>query len=221
VILPFESEDALAGLAKCNTIMLYLVGGGFISYCLEVNQVLLRTWCKELQLPIVSTLYAKTPQAVFPAALNDCFQTYLFLRQRYPTARLILAGDSAGGNLCCGIAGLCLANGLQPPDQLHLIYPALKLEERYSPSLLHASFGTNILSLHAMQLILRHYLPEPGLARHWLASPFYLNDQFRPGRDDLPWPRAWPKTVFYLAGKDALRDQALETANRIPHADII
>lgn len=42
--------------------------------------------------------------------------------------RVILAGDSAGANLCCSITGLAIKYGCKVPDGLLLAYPVLDLK---------------------------------------------------------------------------------------------
>lgn len=50
---------------------------------------------------------------------------------------MILAGDSAGGNLALGLTYLCIKYNVKKPTGLLLIYPALNLNmQRFTPSLL-------------------------------------------------------------------------------------
>lgn len=42
--------------------------------------------------------------------------------------RIILIGDSAGGNLCAALTSLCIRESIRPPDALILAYPALNLD---------------------------------------------------------------------------------------------
>ena len=49
--------------------------------------------------------------------------------------KIILAGDSAGGNLCLGIALRCIEAGFRKPDALILAYPAVSIDVRkFTPS---------------------------------------------------------------------------------------
>jgi hormone-sensitive lipase len=48
--------------------------------------------------------------------------------------RVILAGDSAGGNLCVALTGLAIKYGYPVCDGLLLAYPVLDLKMKYSPS---------------------------------------------------------------------------------------
>jgi len=70
----------------------------------------------------------------FPTAPNDCYTVYEFLVNHihkylkiHPT-KIIIAGDSAGGNLACSLTALILKNKLLMPIGLYLAYPALSLK---------------------------------------------------------------------------------------------
>ena len=59
---------------------------------------------------MLSVDYRLAPEHVYPAALEDCYQSLLYLIEQSPArggdaARLVLHGTSAGGGLA---AGLCL-----------------------------------------------------------------------------------------------------------------
>ena len=84
--------------------------------------------------PIFSIDYRKTPNHSYPDSMDDCWQIYLFIVyevHKYfniEPKRIILAGDSAGANMCLGIAFLCIKHNVRAPDGLLICYPALNLE---------------------------------------------------------------------------------------------
>ena len=45
--------------------------------------------------------YRLAPEDPFPAALNDAVEAYELMLTRYPAEEIALAGESAGGGLCC------------------------------------------------------------------------------------------------------------------------
>ena len=120
-------------------------------------------WCVCLPLltgiPIVSVDYRLAPENPFPAALQDCWLAYTWLVEHgaqailhgvLPSAssdaaaddrsarpRVILVGDSAGGNLAAAVTIHAIRSGYpHPPAALVLAYPALRLQPHFSPSLL-------------------------------------------------------------------------------------
>lgn len=71
-----------------------------------------RRWAKNENLkdiPIFSVDYRRSPGCPYPGALEDCWQAYLFIVNRIKEfynvnpKKIILAGDSAGGNMVLGI----------------------------------------------------------------------------------------------------------------------
>lgn len=52
--------------------------------------------------------------------------------------KIILAGDSAGGNLACSLMGLILKNKLPPPYGIFVAYPACDLRRIFSPSRIYS-----------------------------------------------------------------------------------
>ncbi len=60
--------------------------------------------------------YRLAPEHPFPAALDDVWQAYCWIiyhgitRLGITPAKIILSGDSAGGNLAIGLVNLCILN---------------------------------------------------------------------------------------------------------------
>ncbi|KAJ9105166.1 hypothetical protein QFC19_003626 [Naganishia cerealis] len=78
-----------------------------------------------------SVNYRKAPQFPFPCAIQDCLAAYLYLIRPPPNAKhrpvdpknLILAGDSAGGNLALALLQIIRDTGLPAPAGAVLISP--------------------------------------------------------------------------------------------------
>lgn len=69
-----------------------------------------RVWANDLEgIPIISIDYRLSPEYSFPSALNDCWQVYYWLvlnSESYlgiKPNRIVLVGDSAGGNLVAAL----------------------------------------------------------------------------------------------------------------------
>jgi hormone-sensitive lipase len=112
-------------------------GGGYESYryrfvalSSRTHQSYTRRWAKASGAPVFSVDYRKAPENPNPDGLDDSWQTYNWLlnesheffriRKR---KRIILVGDSAGGNLIIGITNLCLLTGTPVPEVLVVYYP--------------------------------------------------------------------------------------------------
>ena len=68
-----------------------------------------RIWANDTKVPIFSIDYRLSPEYSFPSALNDVWQTYFYLVNNAKSEfginpeKIILVGDSAGGNLAAAI----------------------------------------------------------------------------------------------------------------------
>lgn len=141
-------DGPLADLAHHSKVILDIPGGGFVAMDPRCNDDKLFAWAAKTALPIVSLDYRKAPEFPYPYALNECFDVYStlistrgrcigFSGQKIP--RIILTGDSAGGNLAVATALMILetatpqfrrslgATELPPPDGLVCFYPALDM----------------------------------------------------------------------------------------------
>lgn len=89
-------------------------GGGFVALSSRSMQVYTRRWARDLKIPVFSVDYRMPPEHRFPTAPMDCLKVYKFLINKihlYYNIRpkkIIIAGDSAGGNLAFSLTGLIL-----------------------------------------------------------------------------------------------------------------
>jgi len=92
-----------------------------------------RIWANETGVPVFSIDYRLSPKWQFPAALNDVWQVYFYLIERgclelginggRPPKRIVVVGDSAGGNLTAAITVVSITRGYRVPDGIILAYP--------------------------------------------------------------------------------------------------
>jgi acetyl esterase len=111
------------GSAIKGGVVLYFHGGGFVLGGLESHDDVCAELAEKTRLEVVSIDYRLAPEHLHPAQLDDAEDAFLWLTRDWH--RIIVAGDSAGGNLA---AALCLrrrAKGGRQPDGQVLIYPGL------------------------------------------------------------------------------------------------
>lgn len=60
----------------CDTVIIHIHGGGFISTSSRNHQIYTRKWANNLKLPIFAIDYCLAPEHPYPEALNDCWQAY-------------------------------------------------------------------------------------------------------------------------------------------------
>ena len=78
--------------------MLYLHGGGFVGCSARTHRPLTAAFALQ-GLRVFAPDYRLAPEHPFPAAPQDALAVYRALRAETPSGRIVVAGDSAGGNL--------------------------------------------------------------------------------------------------------------------------
>ena len=90
--------------APQDRVLLYFHGGGFIFCSLKTHRALVARLAIAGGTRAVSVDYRLAPEHPFPAALDDCLEAYRFAVQSgISPRRIVMAGDSAGGNLALAL----------------------------------------------------------------------------------------------------------------------
>lgn len=86
--------------ASPDRVLLYLHGGGFV-IPQTPNHLLMGAYlAAKAGMQVLMVDYRVAPRHPFPAALDDCVTAYRWLLQQgYAANNIVIAGDSAGGNL--------------------------------------------------------------------------------------------------------------------------
>lgn len=106
-----------------GTRVFYIHGGGFVVGSLESHDAICAELAHGAQVELVSVDYRLAPEHLWPAAFEDCCDVLeALLADGRP---LVVAGDSAGGNLSAGIVLKAKAEGLAGIVGQVLIYPGL------------------------------------------------------------------------------------------------
>ncbi|KAI9824584.1 MAG: hypothetical protein M1832_001674 [Thelocarpon impressellum] len=133
----------LAELRRHDRLMMDVPGGGFVAMTPRNHDDKLLAWAGKTGLPVLSLDYGKAPEHPYPYALNECYDVYHTLvatRGRciglsgLQPPRIVVSGDSAGGNLATAMTLMILqaeeqrgAESLPLPDGLILMYPGLDM----------------------------------------------------------------------------------------------
>ncbi|KAK7105785.1 hypothetical protein V1264_017119 [Littorina saxatilis] len=122
---------------RSRGLIVHCHGGGFVAQSSRSHEVYLRDWAKDLDVPILSIDYSLAPESPFPRALEECFYAYAWAvhncHQLGSTGeRIVLAGDSAGGNLIVSTAMRAASFDIRRPDGLLAVYTPVLV--RYTPS---------------------------------------------------------------------------------------
>jgi len=104
-IVPIDTGDVRGewlirrDVAVCDRAILYIHGGGMVACRPPQYRTLTFPLARRTGVPVFSLDYRLAPEHPYPAALDDALAAYAALRRRIPAAGIVLAGDSAGGNL--------------------------------------------------------------------------------------------------------------------------
>ena len=193
-------------------LIAFFHGGGFVLCSLETHDELCRAMCRDAGAVVVSVDYRLAPEAKYPAAADDCYAATAWCAAHAAelgadAARLVVAGDSAGGNLAAVTA--LRARDLGAPRIRHqvLIYPATHCDFD-TPSYRENAQGY-FLTADAMRWFWAHYLEHPAQASEPYACPAHAADL-----------RGLPPATVITAEYDPLRDEGEDYATQLRAAGV-
>jgi acetyl esterase len=107
--------------------IVYFHGGGWVLNFLDIYDASLARLANQSGATIISVSYQKAPEHPFPIPFDDCYESLLWVIAhaedlRINSARIGVAGDSAGANLASAVAIKARDNKVSLAFQL-LIYP--------------------------------------------------------------------------------------------------
>lgn len=142
-------DGPLSELRDREKVVLDIPGGGFVAMDPRCNDDKLFCWAAKTGLPVLAIDYKKAPEFPYPHAINECFDVYATIvksRGRclglsgHHVPRVVMTGDSAGGNLATATALMIIERSRNPlgrsnlatvdlplPDGLVLFYPSLDM----------------------------------------------------------------------------------------------
>lgn len=194
--------------SKPGDIIFHIHGGGFVAMSSSSHEMYLRKWSNKLGIPIISVDYTLSPKVSFPVALNEIYYSYLWLIEKsgIKINKIIIAGDSAGGNFAFSLTNMLIITGKRLPDFISSAYPALHLSKNaFSPCMLLA-IDDIILPYSSINYALEAYLGNVNGDLNHFASPGLIKNEVM---------KNYPKTNIYLGSSDPLRDQTLRFVNRL------
>jgi len=177
-------------------LVVYLHGGGWVIGELDDYDTMARTLAARSGCAVLMPQYRLAPEHPFPAALEDAEDALTWaaanaqalLGQRVP---LLVAGDSAGGNLAT-VALLALNDRVPVAGQV-LVYPVT--DANFDRSSYHQWSAGMPLTRADMQWFYNHYAP-PAVHHHPRISPMRHAN-----------PPRLPPTVVFTAECDVLCDE--------------
>lgn len=193
-------------------VLVWMHGGGFLLGDVESYDPICRVLADELGCVVVSPDYRLAPEHEFPAGLRDCYEVVDWAASRTEILngdpdRIVVGGDSAGGNLAAAVTLMARDKGGPDIDYQILVYPTTTFSSEFSDE--PSGDGNYFITEPDLQWSWDHYLQNEidGTSRY--ASPLQADDL-----SDLP-----PATVL-TAEFDPLKEEGIEYAERLADAGV-
>lgn len=160
--------------------LVYLHGGGWTMFSLDTHDRIMRELAARADVTVIGVDYALSPEAHFPAALNQIGDVVRWLATHgheygIDPLRMAIGGDSSGANLAAATA-LLLREAKLPTALrgLLLIYGCFTADHA---ALADNPYGTpgNVLTADEMAAFWSNYLARPADTRNPLAAPLLAN----------------------------------------------
>ncbi len=180
-----EAEWVTEKKNPSDRIVLYIHGGGFVTGSSEARRGFTTYIAHILGLNVVSLDYRLAPENPFPAGAEDCLAAYRALLGRYAANKIVLLGESAGGNLVLSLLMQIRTNELPPPAAVFALSPTVQYDRElpsYRENRSKDSIVTN-LSDEVCEVYLRSR--EENVVKNPIAAPLY--GDYRGGPPVLLW----------------------------------
>jgi acetyl esterase len=200
------------GDGRPNGLIVYLHGGGFCIGSIGLMDNVARELAHAADATVVSVEYRLAPEHPFPAGLDDCEQITRWAladTERFDVSptQVIVAGESAGGNLAAAVSLRLRGTVDVPLAGQVLIYPVVDGEGSTHPS--RTEFSGVVVSPAAREFYWESYTGGRDLGRDPLVAPLHAESLA-----DLP------PALVVLGGCDFLRDEGRLYAARLREAGV-
>ena len=208
VQIPSDSGTAVRALLyipkqeKTKGCLLYLHGGGYAFPAASYHYSLARIYAREVGCSVLFPDYRLAPENPFPAAADDCFAAYMWLRSHMPDSPVAVGGDSAGGTLSMAVCLMAHDQHVPIPCAQLLTYPYVGHCGQTESMRLYRD--APMLSSQDMDSYEDWYVPDPSAGKLAYRSPIE-SESF-----DI-----FPMTYIETAEYDPLRDGAIICAEKL------
>lgn len=191
-------------------VIVYFHGGGFCIGSVALMDNVAREIAHATGAAVISVEYRLAPEHPFPAGLDDCEAVTRWAMANastfgVPEGAVVLAGESAGGNLTAAVT-LRLRDSRQPIGQI-LIYPVLDAHDSPHPS--RKEFYGLVVSEVMSEWFWASYGGGRDIDHEPLAAPLHAGSL-----------AGLPPALVILGGCDPLRDEGRAYARRLRQAGV-
>ncbi|ORX44287.1 hypothetical protein DM01DRAFT_1386921 [Hesseltinella vesiculosa] len=208
---PGTENDILPGFV-------FIHGGGFVLSNFKTHEKLAKEICVNAHVAVLFVEYTLAPERKFPSAPEECYEAVLWIKEhaaalKVDDAKIVMGGDSAGGNLTAGTALMLKERG--HPDVLKgqiLVYPSVHKRSVHYDSYDQFGGGDYFMSKEDSAYFQSFYLPDPSNPPEDIRyTPNLATDEQLTGL---------PRTLLITAECDILRDGAEHYAQRLTQVGV-
>jgi acetyl esterase len=194
-------------------LLVFFHGGGWMLGSIAVYDPVARELCRKIPALALSVEYRLAPENPFPAAIEDAEMVLRWVGLHAEDIgadpdRIIVSGDSSGGNLAIVSALRAIESGRRSVALHVLYYPSTDIGSFEYES--YRQYGMDhILTEAAVRKFREFYLPNSADWTCPHASPLRAGNL-----------RSMPRTIIIGAGCDPLRDEGKCYAQRLKDAGV-
>lgn len=192
--------------------LVFFHGGGFLLKASGSHYKIAKEYAKKLPCKVVYVDYRLAPKYPFPFPHEDCYKTYQWVlensdRLNIDKNKIILAGDSAGGNLAIGVSLMAKDRNLLLPKGALLIYPAT--DRRMTTKSMKDFYDSPVWNSKLNEFMWKIFLPKSNYEHIEYVSPM-----------EAPSLKDFPKTYIEVAEFDCLRDEGINFYERLKRENV-
>jgi acetyl esterase len=207
IVKPMSTADVLP-------VVLYVHGGGWVLGNAGTHDRLVRELAVGADAAVVFVEYDRSPEARYPVAIEQAYATAQWITRDGGTegldaARLVIAGDSVGGNMATAVTILAKQRGDVTFRHQSLYYPVTDAGQNTDSYRQYAD-GPFLLA-RSMAWFWDAYLPDKDKRNEITASPL---------RASLQELAGLPETFLIVDENDVLRDEGEAYARKLTEAGV-
>ncbi|XP_074658050.1 arylacetamide deacetylase-like isoform X2 [Tubulanus polymorphus] len=157
--------------------IVYFHGGGWTIMSIDTHDEFTRELARRTQFTVISVDYRLAPEHPFPAPFDDCFAVTRHLLEfgsqfKIDPSKIVVMGDSAGGNLAAAVAQKMRHETNVPEIRLQvLLHPVLQAFDFQLPSHVRTRDHPIISSARGVAFVHLQYMGiDPKYASHFLRN---------------------------------------------------
>ncbi|GAA5815939.1 hypothetical protein MFLAVUS_009458 [Mucor flavus] len=208
ILRPVGSKD------KVLPVIMYLHGGGWVLGSYNTHCILTNELVNLLPCCVVFVHYSLSPEVKYPVALEECYATLCWVQKNAASfyadaSKLVISGDSAGGNLSAAVTILAKQRGNNGIKYQVLYYPVVDVDFDNASYVEHQNNA--FLPRTTMQYMWDAYLTSKEERKLSTVVPFAAPLE---ELEDLP------PTLVITAERDVLRSEGEAYAKKLQKAGV-